>query len=332
MSIPRGERPISQTVDAIDAKIIKELLADARKNFVDIASECNLSTAAISDRFAQLQKAGIIIGSTIQVNHKTMGHGALCIVQVNVNHKEIDSVCDFIRKLPYNTSLVAPGPKNPIGLLAGFNDIREVSKFKESIRRNKSVTDVKVEVWTDIKNMPERIEVSSQSSTEEKTVFFAADNQKIDYILDDIERQLIDKLLLDSMQPFGKIAKEIGTSINTVSRKYKRLTENGIIKPTIQLNLPKLGYNALICFPLTFASESDPNDVMREILAIRNSFLLIKTSGETDLFAYIMLRDLNQLLETQKQIAHIQGISRMDMKIFPVLVPWPALGEYISTF
>lgn len=240
---------------------------------------------------------------------------------------------DFIKKLPYNISLVSPGPKNTINLIAGLNDLREVSKFKESIRRNKAVTDVKVEVWTDIKNMPERLEVSGQSTAkEEKTAVFYTDNIKGDYELDDIDRQLIDKLLVDSMQPFGKIAKEIGTSINTVSRKYKRLTENGVIKPTIQLNLPKLGYYALVCFPITFASESDPNDVMKEILAIKNSFLLIKTSGEIDLFAYIMLRDLKQLLENQKQVALIHGISRMDMKIYPVLVPWPAVGEYISTF
>jgi Lrp/AsnC family transcriptional regulator for asnA, asnC and gidA len=260
-----------------------------------------------------------------------MGHGALCIVQVNVNHKEIEEVADFIKKLPYNTRLVAPGPKNTIGLLAGLNDIREVSKFKESIRRNKAVTDVKVEVWTDIKNMPERIEVSDRSTVEEKSVVFSTDCQKEDYTLDDIDRQLIDKLLADSMQPFSKIAKEIGTSINTVSRKYKRLMENGVIRPTIQLNLPKLGYNALVCFPITFASESDPNEVMKEILSIKNSFLLIKTSGENDLFVYIMLRDLNQLLEAQTKVALIKGISKMDMKIFPVLVPWPAVGEYIST-
>jgi hypothetical protein len=97
------------------------------------------------------------------------------------------------------------------------------------------------------------------------------------------------------------------------------------------LNLPKLGYNALVCFPITFASESDPNEVMKEILSIKNSFLLIKTSGENDLFVYIMLRDLNQLLEAQTKVALIKGISKMDMKIFPVLVPWPAVGEYIST-
>lgn len=322
---------MSQTIDAIDAKIIKNLLADARKSFVDIASECNLSTAAISDRFSQLQKAGVIVGSTIQVNHKMLGHGALCNVLINVHHQEIEQVVDFIKKLPYMMSLIAPGPKNSIGLVAGFKDIRDIGKFKECIRRNKFVADVKVEVWTDIINMPERLTVSEQSTVTEESVEISAESQKTDYALDDLDRQLIDKLLIDSMQPFGKIAKEIGTSINTVSRKYKKLTEHKVIKPTIQLNLTKIGYSAIVSFPITFASETDPNDVMEEILALKDSVLLIKTSGEVDLFAYVMLRDLNQLLETQKQVSLIKGISRMDMKIFPVLVPWPAMGEYIST-
>jgi Lrp/AsnC family transcriptional regulator for asnA, asnC and gidA len=298
---------------------------------VDIASECNLSTAAISDRFSQLQKAGVIVGSTIQVNHKMLGHGALCNVLINVHHQEIEQVVDFIKKLPYMMSLIAPGPKNSIGLVAGFKDIRDIGKFKECIRRNKFVADVKVEVWTDIINMPERLKVSEQSTVTEESVEISAESQKADYALDDLDRQLIDKLLIDSMQPFGKIAKEIGTSINTVSRKYKKLTEHKVIKPTIQLNLTKIGYSAIVSFPITFASETDPNDVMEEIFALKDSVLLIKTSGEVDLFAYVMLRDLNQLLETQKQVSLIKGISRMDMKIFPVLVPWPAVGEYIST-
>ena len=177
-----------------------------------------------------------------------MGHGALCSVQVNVNYKEINAVIDFIKKLPYHTSFIAPGPINTISLLAGFNDIRDVTRFKESVRRNKSVTDVKVEVWTDIKNMPERIELDSQSSTKEKTAVFSVDTQKINYIPDEIDSKIIDMLIDDSMQPFGSIAKEIGTSINTVSRKYKRLIEKGVIKPVIQLDLTKLGYNALIYF------------------------------------------------------------------------------------
>jgi Lrp/AsnC family transcriptional regulator for asnA, asnC and gidA len=189
-----------------------------------------------------------------------------------------------------------------------------------------------VEVWTDIKNMPERIEVAAQSSTKEKTIEFTIDTQKTNYVPDETDCKIIDKLTDDSMQPFGNIAKEIGTSINTVSRKYKRLTENGVIKPVIQISLAKLGYNALIIFSITFASESDPNDVMKEILEIKNSYLLIKTSGEIDLFAYFALRDLNQLLETQNKLSLMQGISKIDMKMFPALLPWPNKGEYISTF
>jgi len=307
-------------------------LTDARKSFADIAKECNLTTAAICDRFTRLQKAGIIIGSTIQVNHKAMGHKAICNVQVNVDQREATQVIEFIKKLPYHTTLIALLPNNSINLVAGLNDISEVSKFKESIKRNKSVADVKVEVWSDVKNMPEKLEISENSTVETENNVTLREDHKATYELDEIDRQLIDKLLNDSRQPFGKIAKEIGTSLNTVSRKYKRLTENGIIRPTIQLNLPKLGYYAVVVFPIVFGSDVERNEVIRQLFKIKDSFLMIKTSGEFDLFAFIMVKDINQLLKAQKQVSETHGISKMDMKIFPVLVPWPAAGEFISTF
>jgi hypothetical protein len=50
---------------------------------------------------------------------------------------------------------------------------------------------------------------------------------------------------------------------------------------------------------------------------------------DTKIIKPTALKDLNQLLETQRQIAMIQGISKMDMKIFFALVRWPILGEYI---
>ncbi len=48
--------------------------------------------AAISDRFTQLRKSGIIVGATIRVNHKIMNHGAICSVLISVNYKEINEV------------------------------------------------------------------------------------------------------------------------------------------------------------------------------------------------------------------------------------------------
>lgn len=117
-----------------------------------------------------------------------------------------------------------------------------------------------------------------------------------------------------------------------MARKYKTLTEKGIVRPVIQLNLPKLGYHAVLVFAITLGSEVDPNEVIKELFKMKDSFLMIKTSGEFDLYAFVMLRSLNQLLETQSQVTRIRGISKLDMKIYPVLVPWPAYGEFISTF
>jgi DNA-binding Lrp family transcriptional regulator len=143
---------------------------------------------------------------------------------------------------------------------------------------------------------------------------------------------LIDALMKNSMQPFGKLAENIGTSINTVSRKYKKLRDNRIIRPTIQLDLPKLGYFANVSFALAYSSQFEPNDVIRDIVAIKNNYLTIKIGGEYDLLIHILLKDLNQLLLTQKQVAEIPGVSRLEMLVYPAFTPWPNCGEYISTF
>jgi Lrp/AsnC family transcriptional regulator for asnA, asnC and gidA len=259
-----------------------------------------------------------------------MGHKAFSNTLVNVDQTGAGEVMDFIKKLPYDTSLISLAPKNTISLTVGLSDIREVSKFKESIKRNKYVTDVKVEVWTDVKNMPERLTITDNAPAEAAVEL--DEDHKADYEIDEIDRQIVEKLLTNSMQPFAKIAREIGTSLNTVARKYKKLVEKGMIRPVIQLNLPKIGYHAVLVFPIGFGPEVNPNDVIKELFTIKDSFLMIKTSGEYDLAAFVMLRDLNQLLEVQSQVTKTRGISKMDMKIYRCLVPWPVVGEFISTF
>lgn len=268
----------------------------------------------------------------MQVNHKAIGHKTISSVVVNIDQTGAEQVLEFIKKLPYQTSLIALAPKNCISLLVGLNDIREAGKFKECIKRHKYVTDVKVEVWTDVKNMPERLHIIEDAPREGDIDLQTEEPYKADYEIEEIDQQIIEQLLKDSMQPFSKIAQTIGTSINTVARRYKKLTEKGIIKPVIQLNLPKLGYHAVLVFPITLGSEADPNEVIKELFKIEDSVLMIKTSGDINLFAFIMLKSLNQLLETQSQVTKIKGISKIDMKIYPVLVPWPTYGEFISTF
>jgi Lrp/AsnC family transcriptional regulator for asnA, asnC and gidA len=325
-----AERIAHKEIDNIDAKIIRDLLGDARKSFVKIAAECNVSTATIGDRFTELEKAGIIVGSTIQIHHGVTGCNTTCSALVKVDREEIEQVTSYIRSLPFEIPLVFQGPRNDIVLIAGLKDINEVGRLKEIIRRNRFVLELKTEIWTDVRNMPEKLADSKLPGTGEQRVMSFLPKKHMD--IDTLDFQLIEKLEKDSMQPFGKIAKEIGTSINTVSRKYTKLTENGIIRSIIQLDPTKLGYYAVANFALAFASQSDTNSVIKEVMDIKDNVLIIKTSGEYDLFVYVMLRDINQLLSTQSQVAKISGISRIESMIYPPVVPWPTSGEYISTF
>jgi len=318
-------------IDETDAKIITSLLSNARKSFVEIAAETNLSTVTIGDRFSELEKSGIITGSTIQINQRSLGRSTICSIQITVDKKEIDNVIKYIRTLSQEVPFIFPDPKNNINLIVGCGDIGEVSNLKDAIRKNKFVLDLKVETWIGVKNMPENLEISKESH-QEISLKASAEKQKPDLELDSIDLQIIDKLTKSSMQPFSNIAKEIGTSINTVSRKYRNLVNNHIIRPVLQINPNKLGYNAMVIFALSFASQSDMASIIDAVMGIKDTFLITKTNGNYDLLFQVFVRDIDQLLLTQSQVANIPGISTIEISVYPVPPQWPLPGEYISTF
>ena len=50
------------SLDAIDRKILKYLIKNARMPFLEIARECGISGAAIHQRIRKLDEAGVILG------------------------------------------------------------------------------------------------------------------------------------------------------------------------------------------------------------------------------------------------------------------------------
>ena len=60
-------------LDAIDRKILKYLIKNARMPFLEIARECGISGAAIHQRIRKLDESGVILGSRLIVDPKMMG-------------------------------------------------------------------------------------------------------------------------------------------------------------------------------------------------------------------------------------------------------------------
>ncbi len=60
-------------IDALDRKILKIITKNARIPFKDVATQCDVSRAAIHQRVQRLIDTGVIIGSGYNVNPKTLG-------------------------------------------------------------------------------------------------------------------------------------------------------------------------------------------------------------------------------------------------------------------
>lgn len=72
-------------IDAIDRKILQYLIGNARMPFLEIARECGISGAAIHQRVKKLDDAGVILGSRLEVDPKSLGFDMCAIIGIKVS-------------------------------------------------------------------------------------------------------------------------------------------------------------------------------------------------------------------------------------------------------
>lgn len=85
------------TIDAIDRKILQYLVKNARMPFLEIARECGISGAAIHQRVKKLDEMGVIKGSYLEVDPKSLGFDVCAIIGVSVAepslyHKTVETI------------------------------------------------------------------------------------------------------------------------------------------------------------------------------------------------------------------------------------------------
>ena len=72
----------SINIDGIDKKILRFLMADARKPILEIARNIGISGAAIHQRLRKLEKSGLIAGSKFVINPKVLGYTTMAYIGI----------------------------------------------------------------------------------------------------------------------------------------------------------------------------------------------------------------------------------------------------------
>ena len=88
-------------IDAIDRKILKYLITNARMPFLEIARKCGISGAAIHQRIRKLDEAGVILGSRLVVNPKMMGFDVCAHISITLKDPQLlKKTVEELRKVP----------------------------------------------------------------------------------------------------------------------------------------------------------------------------------------------------------------------------------------
>jgi DNA-binding Lrp family transcriptional regulator len=129
--------------------------------------------------------------------------------------------------------------------------------------------------------------------------------------MDDTDSKIIDVLLKNSRMSFRKIAKETGLSTDTVMRRYQKLEKEGVIQPTIKVNLEKLGYEAQVFFAVKVASQSSLKEIIEKASEIPDLTNIIKVNGEYDLWLVAVARNIKHVFKIGDEISKIPGIIKV---------------------
>lgn len=90
-----------EKIDALDKKILSILSKNARMPFKDVAAECGVSRAAIHQRVQRLIEIGVILGSSFNINPKSLGYSTCTYVGITLERGNMyRKVAEQIANIP----------------------------------------------------------------------------------------------------------------------------------------------------------------------------------------------------------------------------------------
>jgi Lrp/AsnC family transcriptional regulator for asnA, asnC and gidA len=145
------------------------------------------------------------------------------------------------------------------------------------------------------------------------------DSEIITQPLDEIDRSIIEAMHKDGRTAFAQIAEQLGVSAGMIRLRYNRLVEEGYLRVVAITNPLRLGYKTMAMIGIR-VDGSKLLEAAEKISKLEEVIYLVVASGRFDLFAEVVCRDHDHLLEfISAKLSPIEGVreseSFMHLKI-----------------
>jgi Lrp/AsnC family transcriptional regulator for asnA, asnC and gidA len=132
--------------------------------------------------------------------------------------------------------------------------------------------------------------------------------------MDKLDHQIIQELRKDGRKPFSTIAKKLGVSTQTITRRYHDMKTNGSIRlSAITISLEKIGYTGTAHMLITAKPNASSTQIVNQLSKTPNIITANRTIGSYDAYAVLAFRDINDLYENIIKIRGLPHIQRIDV-------------------
>ncbi|MFZ5858929.1 MAG: Lrp/AsnC family transcriptional regulator [Chloroflexota bacterium] len=137
--------------------------------------------------------------------------------------------------------------------------------------------------------------------------------------LDEIDRFIVEAMRKDGRVAFSQIAEQLNVSAGMIRLRYNRLVEEGYLRVVAISNPLRLGYKTMAMIGIR-VDGSRLLEAAEKIAKLEEVIYLVVTSGRFDIFAEVVCRDQDHLLEfISGKLSRIEGVreseSFMHLKI-----------------
>ena len=149
-------------------------------------------------------------------------------------------------------------------------------------------------------------------------------------MISDIDKEIINNLILDSRLSYRKIAKKLKVSVATIMHHVKRLEKERIIKKyTTKIDYEKLGYDIEVLIDIKI-SKGKLFLVEKKIASNPNVFAVYDTTGEYDATIFTRFKNRRKMDNFLKKIQTYDFVERTHTKLIlntikeeQMLIKWP---------
>ncbi|AYF74987.1 Lrp/AsnC family transcriptional regulator [Nocardia yunnanensis] len=100
-----SREPLSAPLDATDARLLLELVANPRATGVELAARLGLSRNTVQARLARWEAAGVLASFERRVDPRALGYPLAAFVAVVVDQHRLDSVVAELAEIPEVTEV-----------------------------------------------------------------------------------------------------------------------------------------------------------------------------------------------------------------------------------